>query len=325
MKLVYFADGPWAQNGLEKMIESGHWVKRIYLRHNRPDAILQSLAEKYGIEVDICANVNDPETIRSIQLLDADIGVSLSFNQIIKNELLHIFPKGMINVHAGKLPMYRGRNVLNWALINGEKEIGVTCHYIDSGIDSGDIILQRTFPVEPEDDYGSVLEKAYKMCPEVLQESLDLIEQDKVMRVSQSSVGTYFIGRQDGDEFIDWGWSSRRIFNFVRAITTPGPGARTLLMRGGRYYLVIIQKVELVDEAPVYHCVDGGIVGLSDDGCPIVKTGDTILELKELEVRDENREIRLKIGDRLGVNLHLLLQNLMGTGKHERLSKQVDL
>ncbi len=325
MKLVYFADGPWAQLGLEKMVEAGHWVKRIYLRHNQPDNVLGALAEQYGIDVKICGNVNDPEALQSIRHLDADIGVSLSFNQIIKPGLLNIFPKGMINIHAGKLPMYRGRNVLNWALINGEKEIGVTCHYINAGIDSGDIILQRTFPVESTDDYGSVLNKAIQMCPDVLVESLDLIERDEVIRTPQSSDGTYFIGRMDGDEFIDWSWPSEQIFNFVRAITTPGPGARSWLLREGRYCLVIIYKTELVDGAPVYQCVNGGIVGITADGCPIVKTGDTILKITDHEIRDENRVIKLKIGDRLGVNLNLLLQKIMGAEHHERLSKQVDL
>ncbi len=325
MKLIYFADGPWAQLGLEKMIKAGHWVKRIYLRHNQPDNVLKAQAEEYGIEVKISDNVNDLETIQSIQLLDADIGVSLSFNQIIKPGLLNIFPNGMINIHAGKLPKYRGRNVLNWALINGENEIGVTCHFIDEGIDSGDMILQRTFPVKSTDDYGSVLEKAYEMCSEVLTESLDLIERNAVKRTPQPSGGTYFIGRKDGDEFINWDWPSEQIFHFVRAITKPGPGARSWLMREGRYYPVIIFKTALVDEAPVYKCVNGGIVGISADGCPIVKTGDTILKITDHEIRDGNRVLKLKIGDRLGINLNLLLQNLMGAEYHERLSKQVDL
>ena len=78
----------------------------------------------------------------------------MSFNQIFKREMIDLPKYGTINCHAGKLPFYRGRNILNWALINDEKEFGITVHYMDEGIDTGDIIVQRTYPIGEEDDYG---------------------------------------------------------------------------------------------------------------------------------------------------------------------------
>lgn len=325
MNLIYFADGPWAQTGLDKMMLAGYTIRRIYLRHNNPDRLLKEKAERYGIEVNVCPDVNAPEEVASIKKRNADLGVSLSFNQIIKDELLNSFPKGMINVHAGKLPLYRGRNVLNWALINGEKEIGVTCHYIDIGIDSGDIILQRTFPVNGEDDYGSILEKAYNLCSDVLVESLGLIVQNKVERKPQLPGGAYYVGRMDGDEYIDWGWSSEQIFNFVRAITTPGPCARSWVWRDGRYFQVIVRKVELVEGAPVYQCINGAVTGKTKDGYPMIKTKDTAIIMTDYEIEDEDKSIKLKTGDRLGINLNLVMKNLMGALNHERLLKPIDL
>ena len=71
----------------------------------------------------------------------------MSFNQIFRKDIINLTPIGIINCHAGKLPFYRGRNILNWVLINDEKEFGITVHFVDEGIDTGDIILQKTFPI----------------------------------------------------------------------------------------------------------------------------------------------------------------------------------
>ena len=77
----------------------------------------------------------------------------MSFDQIFKEEIINIPPLKIINCHAGKLPFYRGRNILNWALINDEKEFGITVHYVDFGIDTGDSILQKNYEITDDDDY----------------------------------------------------------------------------------------------------------------------------------------------------------------------------
>ena len=325
MNLVYFADGPWAQRGLVKMIAAGHLIQKIYLRYDNPDPELQKLAEGFGIQVEIVQNVNAPEHVESIRQLEAPLGVSLSFNQIIKKGLLNVFPEGMINIHAGKLPLYRGRNVLNWALINGEKEIGITCHFMDEGIDSGDIILQRSYPIKPNDDYRSILEKAYEWCSDLLIDSLTLMDEDKVVRKVQPRQGTYYVGRVEGDEFIDWDWSSEQIFNFVRAITIPGPCARTWLRYQGRYIPLVIKQVALSNDLRLYRCVTGAVIGKTDAGHPIVKTKDSAVVILDYEIPDCEEAISLKTGDRLGININLMLNNIMGALNHERLCKSFDL
>ena len=84
----------------------------------------------------------------------------MSFNQIFKQSIISLPELGIISCHAGKLLLYRGRNVLNWVLINDEKEFGITVHYIDEGIDTGDIIIQKSFQIKDTDTYKSLLEKA---------------------------------------------------------------------------------------------------------------------------------------------------------------------
>ena len=157
MKIAFFGDGPWAHKALRAIKADSNDVAIVVVRNDAPDQELISIAKELGIKFTSNKNVNEPEFIAELKALDADLGVSMSFNQIIRSELIELFPKKFINCHAGKLPEYRGRNILNWALINDEKEIGVTCHFIDEGVDTGDIIMQKTFAVNDTDDYASVL------------------------------------------------------------------------------------------------------------------------------------------------------------------------
>lgn len=305
MKIVFFADGPWAHNAFKKVLSGGYQIVLVVLRYETRDPILRELAEKKGIDVSFTKNVNAAEFLQKLDTYHADIGVSLAFNQILRRPLLYLFPLGVINVHAGKLPEYRGRNILNWALINDEQEIGVTCHYIDEGIDTGDIIRQATFSVSDDDDYGTILSRAFEVCPKVLLEALIDIENNTVDRKSQPLVGNYCVGRQDGDEFIDWSWSARRIFNHVRAINRPGPGARTWLRRKDRLQEIIIWRIRIRPDYKESLGVNGSITGYSESKRPLIKVGTEVVELIEYEGVVE-RAPKLKIGQRLGFGFDIM-------------------
>ena len=112
----------------------------------------------------------------------------MSFNQIFKNNILESVPHGIINCHAGLLPFYRGRNVLNWALINDEKEFGITVHYIDEGIDTGDIIRQQKLPISDRDNYATLWNAAIKKCGQLFYTSLVDIRNGSVKRIKQKDI-----------------------------------------------------------------------------------------------------------------------------------------
>lgn len=306
MRIAYFGDGPWAHRALRQLLAEGYDVALVVVRADFRDPVLLEIAREHSIESTWHENVNSPEFLERLRALQADLGVSMSFNQIIRHELLHLFPQRFINCHAGKLPFYRGRNILNWALINDEQEIGVTCHYIDAGIDTGDIILQKTFPITDADDYGTVLERAIALCPAVLVEAVGLLRDASARPYAQPAIGTYFVARQNGDEFIDWSWPSRRVFTFVRAITTPGPLARTWLRVGAELALVLIERVAEVPDMPAYYCAEGAVVGISAAGNPLIKTGDTVVEVLAYQIQHPKRR-RLRVSDRLGLNPNLLV------------------
>lgn len=295
LQIGYFADGPWGHNAFQKIImDKSLEIKFICVRNEHKDPILVDLGKKNNIDVLWTDNINSPEFIDKMKKYDVDLFASMSFNQIFKPEMINLPRLKTINCHAGKLPFYRGRNILNWALINDEKEFGITVHYVDEGIDTGDIIQQKTYEITDEDDYNSLLERAYIGCAEILYKSIKLIQEGNVTPICQNTideVGMYCGMRTVGDEILDWNQSSRDVFNFVRAITKPGPCARCYVNDEE----IIISKVRMIDKAHVYKGIPGQIIGKGKNGF-YVKTQDTFVELIEYESENNTK---LRVGDRL--------------------------
>jgi len=293
MKIGYFADGPWSHRALDRLLaDQGIRVQFICARYDAPDPVLKSIAEEKGVPFIVTPNINSNEFVEQVDLFECDLLVSMSFNQIFGHSLINLTLGNIINCHAGKLPFYRGRNVLNWALINDEKEFGITVHYVDEGVDTGDIILQRVYPISDHDDYQSLLDLAYDGCAEVLYDAISDISKGNLTRVKQSTihpVGTYCSRRREGDEALNWDLTSREIFNFVRAICLPGPQARTFC-NGNQ---VFINKVELVADAPKYLDIPGSILK-KEKSSMLVKTKDSFVRITEW-----SSDFTLKVGDRL--------------------------
>lgn len=293
MKIGYFADGPWAHKAFDKIIlDDSIEIKFVTVRFDKKDAELIRKAEERGIPVELSENVNSKAFIDKMKIYDVDLFVSMSFNQILKTEMINLPRYKTINCHAGKLPFYRGRNILNWVLINDEKEFGITAHYVDEGIDTGDIILQETYPITDEDTYATLLERAYDGCADVLYRAIQMIKNDTVKRIKQSDinpVGMYCGIRQPGDEIIDWNQTSREIFNFIRALSIPGPQA-TSWIEGKQ---ISINKARMIQGAHIYINNVGQVIGKTEEGF-LVKTGDTMLEIVEYTYGG-----RVKMGDRL--------------------------
>ena len=301
MKIGYFADGPWSHKAIEKIFSNNNFqIAFIVPRYDTQDPILKEWSRKLDVDFIPLEDVNSLDSLEILKKYDADLFVSMSFNQILKANILNLPKKGFINCHAGALPFYRGRNILNWALINDEKEFGVTVHYIDEGIDTGDIILQRMAKITDQDSYKTLLERAINLCAESLFDAICELALGKVNRIEQNlidPVGTYFGRRREGDEWLDWNWSSRKIFNFIRAITNPGPCARTLFEEQN---LKVRSSLE-IKGASNYTSTAGEIVGRNKDYL-VVKTGDaTIMIPRSDSVCEKNDSIlrSLRIGSRL--------------------------
>lgn len=294
ISIGYFADGPWSHEAFERIIaDKTIEVKFIVPRTDSTDETLLNYANKYNIPYHKGIKVNSDEFYKLATSYNCDLFVSMSFNQIFKNRIINLPQLKTINCHAGKLPFYRGRNILNWAIINDEKEFGITVHYIDEGIDTGDIILQRTFPITDDDNYSTLLEVAYKECATILYNAIKIIQKGDFKPIKQSDIhpeGFYCGVRGSGDEIINWNLTSREVFNFIRALCKPGPLATTF--KNGE--IIKINKARMISNAPAYINTIGQIIGKAQDGF-LIKTKDTFLEILEID-----SDIKLKIGDKLG-------------------------
>lgn len=292
LKLGYFADGPWAHGALALLLEDPSIsISFICARADNPDPYLRQQAEAQQIDFLVEPNINSATTTEAISKYDCDLFVSMSFNQIFRKHLYSLPRLGTINCHAGCLPKYRGRNILNWVLINDEKEFGITVHYVDDGVDTGDIIIQHLFPITDTDDYNSLLATAHTECPKILYQAICDIRDDKVQRIPQTTLPVSPLicsQRITGDETIDWSLTSREIFCFVRSLVPPGPCAITTFQN----IPVRITMVELVTNAPVYKGIPGAILAKVGTAF-LVKTGDTYIKIVEW-----SSEVPLRAGGR---------------------------
>lgn len=295
LNIGYFADGPWSHEAFHKIMNDEEIsISFICVRSDTTDNTLREYANKYNIAYLKHENINSKEFINEISQYKCDLFVSMSFNQIFKTEIINLPKYKTINCHAGKLPFYRGRNILNWALINDEKNFGITVHYIDEGIDTGDIILQRDYPISNEDSYNTLLKRAYVDCAVILYDAIILFKNGKAKSKKQTEihpVGFYCSQRKMGDEILNWDQTSREIFNFVRSINNPGPMARAFI----NGMEMKINRVAEVKNAPSYKCVIGAILNKESDGF-LVKTNDSFIKVVEYEYNS-----KFRVGDRFEI------------------------
>ncbi len=284
MLIGYFGDGPWAHKALDLICETDD-IKISFIcgRFEKNDLILKKKAKEIGVDFILEKNINSNKVYEKLIQYNCDLFVSMSFNQIFKKSIFNIPKFGTINCHAGKLPLYRGRNVLNWVLINDEKEFGITVHYVDDGIDTGDIIIQETFQINEDDNYQTLLQKAYEECPKILLKSLFKIKKFEVKATPQINKGESFMycsKRVEGDEIINWDSDSREIFNFIRALTSPGPGAISY----NKTEPIQILKSELVKDSPIYKGIPGCILEINQNSF-LVKTKDSYIRILKWECK----------------------------------------
>jgi len=221
LNIGYFADGPWSHEAFNTLVaDQDISVSFICARHKTQDKILKRYSKLHGIDFFSTENVNSEEFLDKLKLYECDLFVSMSYDQFFGKEIRGVSRYGIINCHAGKLPSYRGRNVLNWVLINGEKEFGITVHYVDGGIDTGDVILQEVNTISESDDYSTLLNRSYVACAELLYRAIVLFKDGKPLAKKQSDIGGngfYCTKRQEGDEYINWNDLSADIFNFSKS------------------------------------------------------------------------------------------------------------
>lgn len=224
----FFGDGKWALNFLNTLKKEKNYKISFICCRKKIDKNIKIFSKRNRIDFLSFQNVNLKKNTDKILSYNCDFLVSLSYDQIFKKELLQKYKDKILNCHAGDLPKYRGRNVLNWVLINGEKYFAITIHLINKEIDLGKLILKKKFIIKDKYNYNDLLNIANKECQYVLLNGIKKYVKKKNKNSFKKIIGkgSYYNKRKTGDELIDLSKKNTEILNFVRALAHPGPYAR---------------------------------------------------------------------------------------------------
>lgn len=253
MRVVVFGYHDVGYNCLREIFAQRDEVAAVFTHEDDPHENIwfHSVAEcarQFGAPVYTPENPNSPEWIAKLRELQPDILFSFYYRRLLGPEILSIPPRGGLNMHGSLLPRNRGRAPVNWALVRGDAETGVTLHYMVAKADAGDIVAQKVVPINFEDTALTLSYKIAAAAREVMHATLPQLRAGTAPRTPQDlSQGNYCRKRTPEDGRIDWCSSALAIYNLVRAVTHPYPGAFTDLA-GLR--LFVWQAHPIAGEAP---------------------------------------------------------------------------
>ena len=261
-------------------------------------------ARQAGLPVLIPPSVNAPDVVAAIAGLAPDFLFSFYFREIVGPEVLGLARRGALNLHGSLLPRYRGRCPVNWVLIHGERETGVTLHYMEARPDRGDIVAQQAVPIADDDTALSLNRKLGEAARALLRATYPLLAAGTAPRIPQDHArATCYGGRRPEDGRIAWHEPARRLYDLIRAVTAPYPGAFTTY-RGERLFVWWARPLD-----PGARVGAPGEVMEIRPGAGVVVaagSGALLLERVQLAGRDEQRADELAVrtglamGERLG-------------------------
>ena len=252
MNVVFMGTPEFAVPSLKCLIESKHDVIAVLTqtdkpkgRKGKPEAPpVKNIALDAGLPVIQPENVNNKQVIEKLEKLNPDVIVVVAFGQKISNEILDLPKHKCVNIHASLLPKYRGAAPINWAIVNGEKETGITTIIMSDKMDAGNVILRKSLTIGPEETAGGLGDRLSKLGADTLSESLIQIETGNA-KYSQQDEGLVSLApkikKKDG--LIDWNQGGEKIHDFVRGMN-PKPTAYTFLMKNNSKERIIILKTE---------------------------------------------------------------------------------
>lgn len=233
MKVVVLAYHDVGCACLRVLLDAGDEVQALFTHEDDPAegrwfGSVARLAVSHGIPVHKPADINTPESIEIIRALDPDIIFSFYYRQLVRSEILDIPRLGAMNLHASLLPRYRGRSPVNWVLLRGERQTGVTLHYMVPRADAGPIVAQSRLAVGEHETAPQLHARVTVEAATLLERALADIRRGTNARVEQDPrSASYFGRRRPADGRIDWSRPALELHDLVRAVTQPWPGAFT--------------------------------------------------------------------------------------------------
>lgn len=286
MKIIFFSSDDLGIPGLEGLLENNYEIIGVITTPDKPKGRglkilpnpIKEKAEKLFLKIFQPVDPNDKDFIAVLKELKTDLGILISYGKILKRELIEIFEKGIINIHFSLLPKYRGAAPIQRALINGEKETGLSAFLLNEKLDAGPIIYQEKIEIKEEDNYGTLKEKLKELSKNFLIKAIEKYLNKGPIIYQDDKLATYAPKIKKEERKINWEKGKEDIFNQIRALS-PVPGAYTFF----RNEQLIILKSEISQNEPKERlklpC--GGILILNKG--LYVKCGDSFLRIKELK------------------------------------------
>lgn len=231
MKTVVFAYHDMGCLGIEALLAAGYEISAIFTHTDNPGekafyGSVARLAAERGIPVYAPDDVNHPLWVERIAQLSPDVIFSFYYRHLICDEILQLAPAGAFNLHGSLLPKYRGRAPLNWVLVNGETETGVTLHRMVKRADAGAIVAQLRIAIAPDDIAITLHHKLCHAARQLLEQTLPAIKHGNILEIAQrENEATCFGRRTPDDSFLEWHKPASVLHNMVRAVADPWPGA----------------------------------------------------------------------------------------------------
>jgi len=240
LRIIYMGTPDFAVPALHILLENGYNVIAVITSPDKPAGRGQKLqvsavkayAASKGLNILQPEKLKNKEFLEELRVLNANLQVVVAF-RMLPEEVWNMPEYGTFNLHASLLPQYRGAAPINWAIINGEKETGVTSFFLQQEIDTGDLILQESVAIAPDDTAGTLHDKLMQVGANVVLKTVQLIENGRVNTTPQPQQSELKkapkIFREDC--LIDWHKKGMDIYNFIRGLS-PYPAAYTLLLNG---------------------------------------------------------------------------------------------
>ena len=258
MKIIFMGTPDFSVGTLEALIAAGHEITLVVSQPDKPKGRghelqptpVKETALKHGLPVYQPKKVRDPEVIEKLRETEADVIVVIAFGQIIPKAILEMKQYGCINVHASLLPKYRGAAPIQWAVIDGEKESGVTIMQMDEGLDTGDVLYCKKIAIDPEETSGELFDRVTAVGAEALCETIPQIAAGTLTAVPQDHENAT-LAPMLNKEMAEFHLtdSAAHIHNWVRGMN-PWPGA-WFITSGGKKLKVMSCRVAAANgEAP---------------------------------------------------------------------------
>jgi methionyl-tRNA formyltransferase len=304
MRIALIGQAVFGAEVLKGFIQQGQEVAGVFCPPDRGGKAdpLKEAAVKAGVPVFTPGHMRDQEAYDQMVKLDADLGV-LAFVTDIVPPRVFIAPKlGSICYHPSILPKYRGASAINWAVINGETETGLTIFWVDEGIDTGDILLQKKVGVGPDETTGALyFDKLFPLGVHGVLDAVALVTQGKAPRIPQDhSKATYDPPCDEKVAALDWSKPARAVYNFIRGCD-PQPGATTTF-KGEK---VKFYNVAFISEAP--KAAAGEILEVGDKGLKVAANGGAVFitrfrtkDLGKVKAPDFIAAKQPKVGEKFG-------------------------